>query len=277
MSEEKKVDENVGSSESSAEKVEDGQRNMGGESAPVESSSTALSSESITISKDTLWKYSTFVLGALLIVGAFAFFIGDGDNGTGQVINNPPPAANNPPSAPAIVEVNYEDAPSKGNKDAPVVLVEYTDYQCPFCERHFTQTYSQIVSQYVDTGKVLYVSKDFPLNNIHPQAQKAAEATHCVRDQLGDDGFFKMHDLLFQNQASLNVANFKKWAREVGADGSEFDGCLDSGKNAGIVAKNLQEGQADGIRGTPGFLINGKALSGAQPFSAFQQAIESEL
>jgi protein-disulfide isomerase len=239
------------------------------------------SSETITIKKDTLWKYSTFVLAAILIVGAFAFFIGDGKSGTtGNVANNPPsaPTPSPTPTPTPIANVNIEGAPSKGDPNAPVVIVEYTDYQCPFCGRHYTQTYGQIISTYVDTGKVLYVAKDFPLNNIHPEAQKAAESAHCVRDQLGDDGFFEMHDKLFVNQGSLSNSNYKKWAREIsGVDGNDFDECLDTGKHAGTVATGLSEGQANGIRGTPGFLINGNALSGAQPFSAFQQAIEAEL
>jgi protein-disulfide isomerase len=239
------------------------------------------SNNTITIKKDTLWKYATFVLAAVIIIGGFVFFIGDGQNGgsagTGNVANNPPSAPTAPTAPPSIVEPNIEGAPSKGDPNAPVVLVEYTDYQCPFCGRHFTQTYPQLISEYVESGKVLYVSKDFPLNNIHPEAQKSAEAAHCMREQLGDDGYFLMHDRLFQDQGSLNNANYKKWARELGADGEEFDDCLDSGKTASIVQQGLTEGQQDGIRGTPGFLINGKALSGAQPFSAFKQAIDAEL
>lgn len=243
----------------------------------VESPKTESSSGTITIKKDTLWKYSTFILAAVLVVGAFVFFMGDGNNGspTGQVANNPNPSV---PSVPAEkVKVNIEGAPFLGEKSAPVVLVEYTDYQCPFCGRHFTQTFGQIKSTYIDTGKVKYVTKDFPLNNIHPNAQKAAEAAHCMREQKDDKGYYAMHDKIFANQQTMSVESYKKWARELGADGAKFDSCLDSGKSASIVSKNLAEGQADGIQGTPGFFINGKLLSGAQPFSAFQSAIEAEL
>jgi protein-disulfide isomerase len=267
--------------EEKVENASDGSVKTESGNLPVQNVSTPASApagETITIKKDALWKYSTFILAAILIVGAFAFFIGDGGSGTGQAVNAPSAPNPSAPSAPVVVaDVDVGDAPFKGNENAPVTLIEFTDYQCPFCSRHFTQTYPQIISQYVDTGKVKYVSMDFPLNNIHPEAQKAAEAAHCVRDQQGDDGYFAMHDKIFANQGTMSIDNYKKWAAELKVNQQEFDSCLDSGKNAGIVAAGLQEGQANGIRGTPGFLINGKPLSGAQPFSAFQQAIDAEL
>lgn len=235
----------------------------------------ALPHETITIKKDTLWKYSTFILAAVLIVGAIVFFVqGDSNNTTGQVVNNPTDQL--PAPQPERVEVNIEGAPAEGKKNAPVVMVEYTDYQCPFCSRHFLQTYPQIKTDYIDTGKVLYVTKDFPLS-FHENAQKAAEAAHCVREQKGDEGYFMMHDKLFENQQSLSVDNYKKWARELGANGAQFDSCLTSGKMASVVSKGLQEGQQDGVQGTPGFFINGKLVSGAQPFAAFKSVIDAEL
>lgn len=232
------------------------------------------SGDYITIKKDSLWKYSTFILAAVLVIGAFVYFTGDKVSPpTGAVINNPQPTL---PGQTAKVEVNIDGAPYKGEDDAPVVIVEYTDYQCPFCGRHYDQTYNQIMDQYVKTGKVKYVTKDFPLS-FHPFAQKSAEATHCVREQLKDDGYYMMHDKIFANQETLSLENLKKWAREVGADGAKFDSCLDSGKTAMIVQKGMQEGQQDGIQGTPGFFVNGKLISGAVPFANFQQAIEAEL
>ncbi|MBX4212300.1 DsbA family protein [Candidatus Pacearchaeota archaeon] len=175
------------------------------------------------------------------------------------------------------VDVNIGDSPTKGSKDAKVVLVEFTDYQCPFCGRHFTDTYPQIIKDYVDTGKVLYVLKDFPLTQLHPEAQKAAEAARCVRDQKGDTGYFQMHDKMFSNQATLSVDNEKKWAREVGVDGAQFDSCLDSGKHTKDVQDEEAYGQTLGITGTPTSFVNGIMVEGAQPYSVFKQTIDAAL
>lgn len=233
-------------------------------------------SDVITIKKDTLWKYSTFILAAILIVGAFAFFF-KGDTGTGgpagQVVNNP---GQKLPAQEGRVEVNIEDVPFKGKENAPVVIVEYTDYECPFCGRHYSQAYKQIESEYIDTGKVKYLIKDFPLS-FHQNAQKAAEAAHCAREQKDDEGYFAMHSKIFENQQALSIENYKKWARELSLNGAQFDSCLNSGKMAAIVQKGFQEGQQDGVQGTPAFFINGKLVSGAQPFGAFKQAIDGEL
>lgn len=173
--------------------------------------------------------------------------------------------------------VDIGDAPVKGEANAPVTIVEFTDYECPFCGRHYSQTYTLIESEYIDTGKVKYVLMDFPLS-FHPQAQKAAESAHCVRAQKGDEGYFAMHDKLFANQASLSLENYKKWAREItGVNGAKFDTCLDSGEFADEVQAGLTYGSSLGISGTPGFFINGIPLSGAQPYSAFKQIIDAEL
>lgn len=166
---------------------------------------------------------------------------------------------------------------SEGSKDAKVTIVEFTDFQCPFCSKYYSETYKQIKTNYIDTGKVRYVLKNFPLTSIHPEAQKAAEAAECVRDQLGDAVYFKYHDKLFENQQSLSVDNEKKWARELDVDGTKFDTCLDSGKMASLVAADESYGQTLGVSGTPAFFINGLSLSGAQPYSAFQKIIDSEL
>jgi len=238
--------------------------------------SSSGTSDTITIKKDTLWKYSTLLLATILVVGAFVYF-NDKDNPnigvTGQVVNNP---GQQLPEQNAPVKVNIEGYPAEGKGNAPVVMVEYTDYQCPFCGRHFTQSYSQIKKEYVDTGRVRLVMKDFPLG-FHEHAQKAAEAAHCAREQKGDEGYFRMHDKLFENQQSLGMENYKKWAKELGLNGAKFDSCLDSGKMASIVKKGFSEGQQDGVQGTPAFFINGNLVSGAQPFSAFKQVIDAEL
>jgi protein-disulfide isomerase len=180
-------------------------------------------------------------------------------------------------------EVPLNDEPSKGSADAPITIVEYSDYQCPFCLRHFQQTMPQL-QQYIDAGQVRYIFKDFPLNNIHPQAQKAHEAARCAREIGGDEMYWSMHDLLFSRQeewAQVSVPNheavFKTFASEAGLPQDEFEECLDSGRYYDAVNAELAEGTQLGVRGTPAFFINGQPLSGAQPFPIFQQIIEQLL
>jgi protein-disulfide isomerase len=132
------------------------------------------------------------------------------------------------------------------------------------------------VANYVETGKVRYLFRNFPLHSIHPQAQKAAEASECAGEQ---GAYWEMHELLFDGQADWSgkadaEAQFKAMAAQLGLDQAEFDGCLDGGTYAERVASDQQEGAELGVTGTPGFSINGALLSGAQPFSAFQQQIE---
>jgi len=168
------------------------------------------------------------------------------------------------------------DAPVLGRADAPVTMVEYSDYECPFCSRFFNDTLAQIKKDYVDTGKVKFVYKDFPLA-FHPEAQQSAEAARCVREQLGDAGYWDMHDLLFQNQQSLSIASSKQWARQLGANGSQFDSCLDSGKYASLVKADADDGAALGVSGTPTFFINDVQVVGAVPYAQISSVIESEL
>lgn len=241
--------------------------------SPVSQSS---SSDTITIKKDTLWKYSTFILAAILIVGAFVFFM-DKDNGntapTGNVVNNP---GQQLPEQNARVEVDADDDAVIGDKNAPVEIIEFSDYECPFCQRHYQQTYGQIKKDYIDTGKVKYALRDFPLS-FHQQAQKAAEAAECAGELGGDEAYFKMHDKLFGEGVAKGVEGFKAYAKAIGLDTKKFNDCLDSGKMSSEVAKDISDGGAAGVQGTPAFFINGKLLSGAQPFSAFKQAIDAEL
>ncbi|MFQ5620919.1 MAG: DsbA family protein [Candidatus Nanoarchaeia archaeon] len=166
-----------------------------------------------------------------------------------------------------------DDGVYKGDKDAPVTIVEFSDFECPFCGRFYRDTLPQITEKYINTGKVRFVYRNFPLS-FHPNAQKAAEAAECAEDQ---DKFWEMHDLLFGKGVSGGVDTFKQFAVSLGLDTSEFNNCLDSGKHASEVQKDFRDGQAAGISGTPGFVINGKLLSGAQPFAVFQQAIEDAL
>jgi len=192
----------------------------------------------------------------------------------GDRVPQPSGTGNTEPKGPVAVELG--DSPAKGNADAKVTFVEFSDYECPFCGRFYTDVYQLLEKEYIATGKVKLVFKDFPLS-FHPSAQKAAESAHCVRDQKGDEGYFLMHNLLFENQQSLSVENEKKWARTLGVDGAAFDTCLDSGKYAKLVQDNLVYGQSLGVSGTPTSYINGKEIVGAQPYSVVKQMIEDEL
>jgi len=173
----------------------------------------------------------------------------------------------------AVVDVKEGDSPSIGKANAPVTIIEFSDFECPFCERFYSQTYKQVKTNYVDTGKVRIVFKHFPLP-FHASAQKAAEATECAREQ---SKFWEMHDKLFENQNAIAIANLKSYAVALGLDASKFNTCLDTGKYASRVQKDASDGSAAGVSGTPSFFINGKSVVGAQPYSVFQQAIEAEL
>ncbi len=176
-------------------------------------------------------------------------------------------------------EPDVANAYSVGDPDAPVTIIEYTDFQCPYCSRHFQNTYGQIKENFIDKGLVHYIFKDFPLNNIHPQAAKAAEAARCAGDQ---DAYLAMHEKLFSGQndwsGQTDVGTiFSSYAAELGLDGAQFDTCLSDGVHAAAVTADLEEGAKLGINGTPAFFINGHSMSGAQPYAIFEQAINSFL
>ncbi|MBN1385935.1 thioredoxin domain-containing protein [Candidatus Woesearchaeota archaeon] len=178
------------------------------------------------------------------------------------------------PTQPTIdMKKLVDDDTVKGDKDSPVTIVEFSEFECPFCGRYYRDTYGQIMDNYVKTGKVKYVFRDFPLS-FHQNAQKAAEAAECAGEQ---DMYWEMHDKLFESGVTGGVDSFKQYAADIGLDTDDFNSCLDSGKMAAETAKDMQDGQAAGIRGTPGFIINGKLLSGAQPYTAFEAAINEAL
>jgi len=185
----------------------------------------------------------------------------------------PAAATSAAPEPVRMVDVSIDDDAAKGDENAPVTIVEFTDYECPFCGRYVEQTYPQILEKYVETGKVKLIVRDYPLN-FHPQAQKAAEAAECAGEQ---DNYWGMHDKLFANQASLSVDNYRDWAGEIGLDRARFDECLDSGAMAEEVEQDHADGLAYGVSGTPVFFINGRMLSGAKPFAAFDAAIQEAL
>jgi protein-disulfide isomerase len=172
---------------------------------------------------------------------------------------------------------------TKGSKTAKIALVEFTDYQCPFCGRHVRDTYPQLQKEYIQTGKVQYFLKDFPLNS-HVFAKKASEAAYCAEDQ---GKYWEMHDKLFENQQALQLTNLITYAQQVGLDVPKFQACMDSGKHAARVQKNYSEGQAAGVRSVPSFYIgriepNGtvrvlQVIQGAKPYASFKEALDTVL
>ena len=166
-----------------------------------------------------------------------------------------------------------------GDPNAPITIVEYTDYQCPFCTRHFAETFPALKENFIDTGKVFYVVKDFPLISIHPQATKAGEAARCAGEQ---DAYPEMHDALFGGQAEWSgnsdaATVFIGYAEELGLDSDAFADCLNSGKMETAVLDNMNEGSGFGVNGTPAFFINGTLVSGALPYDSFEQGLNGML
>lgn len=223
------------------------------------------------ITKARLWQGISAIL---VIVILFMWFAGPTGQGAPQV-PTPTPTPTQQQAAPeqARQQIDIDDDPVLGNKDAPVTIVSFEDYQCPFCKRSFDQTFPLLKKEYIDTGKVRYVFRDFPLN-FHPQAQSASEASECADDQ---GKFWEYHGALFQNQESLGDALYKKIAEELELNVEQFNSCLDSGKYRQEVQNDFSYGTTVGVSGTPTFFINGIKLVGAQPFQAFQQVIEAEL
>jgi len=245
----------------------------------------------IKLSKSGLWQIISGILGVLLIISIFT-----GGFGFGSTSSNTPTGGtvvNRGSGAPTgVVEVSADDDPVLGNSNAPVTIIEFSDYQCPFCRKFWTDTLPQIKTNYIDTGKVKLVYRDFPLDSIHPMAQKSAEAAQCVFNIGGNDKYWEFHDKIFKEQNKLDsgseqgpvkgtvqytINDLKKWAKDIGVDETKFNKCLDDGKFASEVASDFQDGVQAGVQGTPAFFVNGKLISGAQPYSVFQAAIDAEL
>lgn len=191
--------------------------------------------------------------------------------------NNQQQAAPQPAAIPTPATVIFADhAGVLGSEEAPVTIFEFTDYQCPFCQRHSQETMPQLLEQLINTGRVRYILKDFPLDSIHPEARQASVAARCAGEQ---NLYWEMHDALFANQQQWSGlgtganAIFTNLAISVGASSSDFEQCLSSGRYDQIVEDNLQEGARLGVRGTPAFFINGFPVNGAQPYELFEYAV----
>lgn len=181
--------------------------------------------------------------------------------------------------SPSAIPIGRHLNPSKGSnpyfgkKDAPVTMIEFSDFQCPFSKMFFEQAYPQLKEEYIKTGKVKLYLRDFPLP-IHPLALSAAEAVRCAGSQ---DKFWAMHDKIFKNQDALDVDSLKKYAGELSLDMAAFNACLDSGTHRAAVQQDVANGAAIGVGGTPTFFINGIIITGALPYEEFKAVIDQEL
>jgi protein-disulfide isomerase len=172
--------------------------------------------------------------------------------------------------APPSGEVDIANAPARGPRDAPVVIVEFADYECPYCQRIHPEL-KKLQDDF--PGKVALIFKDSPLPN-HPRAHKAAEAARCAGEQ---GRFWEFQDLLFDGSRKLEATQLKEAARDLKLDGARFDQCLDSGAQAAGVQKDFAQGQRLGLTGTPSFFINGHFLSGAVKYSTLREVVEQQL
>ncbi len=239
--------------------------------------------------KKFLPKSSNQILVALLVIAAFLIGVlftkvqyleknqtANPQQAAAPVQANPQQAA--APAAGTKVNVSAGHFPVKGDTKAKVTIVEFADFRCPFCEQFFTNTESQIISDYVNTGKVKFAFRNFAF--LGPASVTAADATECANDQ---GKFWEYHDYLYKNQPAetdtsmYNTDTLTQAAVSLGMNGDTFRACLDGKKGEAKANADLADGQKAGVSGTPSFFVNGISLVGAEPYSAFKTIIDQEL
>ena len=234
-------------------------------------------------SKTAFWLGAAGGLGIMFVIGFFvllSILLNQGDGkvaGTKTNVNSPAAAVQQPtqptqPTQPAVAPEVTDSDHAIGPADAAITFIEFSDIQCPFCQR-FHPTVQQAMAEY--PGQIRWVYKHFPLDSIHPMARSAAEASECVAEQLGDEGFFEYLDRLFAKQTSLGPDLYVAEAVALGANEGQFTSCVESGKYQQKVNDDYQAGLAAGVRGTPTSFINGQSLSGALPYESVKQVIDS--
>ncbi|MSS86092.1 MAG: disulfide bond formation protein DsbA [Thaumarchaeota archaeon] len=184
------------------------------------------------------------------------------------------------------LKISTDNDPIIGQINAPITIIEFSDFQCPFCAKFHIETLPLIMNEYINNGQVKLVFRDFPIQSIHPNAVPAAVAAECANEQ---EKFKEMHDILFENQnewSNQNIDNviitFNQYATKIELDDKKFDSCLKNGKYIEEIKKDLDEGRAYGISGTPGFFIGNEQigfieLKGAEPFENFKKVIDNQL
>lgn len=179
--------------------------------------------------------------------------------------------------------VSIDDDYIRGRTDAKLTFIEFSDFQCPFCERFYRETLPLIEKEYIRTGKVRMVYRDFPMANIHKHAQKAAEAAQCAGEQ---GKYWEMHDMIFNHQKAMAVNDLKMHAKRLGLSADQFEKCVDSDKYAEEVKKDMMNGRALGLEGTPTFFVGltGKdktiqavTIGGARPYAVFKEVFDKLL
>jgi protein-disulfide isomerase len=219
--------------------------------------------------------YSVMVVLAFA-VGVLVGYMAWGRGPTAQPAAGAPAQAQAPDPAanPAYTryDIPTEGYPSLGPEDAPITLVEFSDFQCPYCQRWHEQVYQPLLSAY--PGQIRVVYRNLPLTSIHPDAMSAAIASMCAQDQ---DSFWQFHDKLFSGEYGLGRSAYSQYATDLGLDDKTFEACLDSGKFDEFIQQDMDFSLNLGVRSTPTFFINGLAVVGAQPIDVFKQVIDQEL
>ena len=185
-----------------------------------------------------------------------------------------------------LVRASIDDDPMKGDPNAPITIIEFSDYECPFCKRFYENTLPLIEKNYINTGKVNFVYRDFPIQSIHPNAIPAALAAECADDQ---NSFWPFHDMIFENKGTWErlegeklFNEFGQYAVALGLNLEEFNSCLESNKHLDEIRNDLQDGRNYGVSGTPGFFIGNDnsgyiKVSGAKPYPIFEEILEEML
>ena len=238
----------------------------------------------------SVWMWSTIVLAVLLFLSLVAtimltmvvFAGGLATGGTGTVAApTPPPTAPAPGAAPTgePVEVSIEGRPMKGDANAPVTIVEFSDFECGFCQRLYQDTLPQVQSNFIDTGDARFVYRHFQL--FGDRSLPAMVASECAFQIGGNDGFWPVHDAIFDTPSPRSNDQFRGFAQNAGLDMAAWDACFANGQGSAevraIIEADVAEGRAAGVSGTPTVFVNGNRIVGAQPFSVFQAAIQAEI
>jgi protein-disulfide isomerase len=224
-----------------------------------------------------------------LLKGGQTQIAGTGIGTTPQGGTQPNPGTNpGQPQQPTSGTASVDDDPFMGDKNAPITMIEFSDFECPFCKSFYDQTLPQIKKNYIDTGKVKFVYRDLPLPFHDPMATKEAIASNCAREQGGDEKFFEYHDEIFNRTKSngngLNDEDLQTIAQDVGLNMSQFDSCIQDDAQDQEVKNDIAAAQAAGATGTPGFVIgkstpdgniNGQLVIGAQPYAAFEALLNT--
>jgi len=256
-------------------------------------------SEDVVIKKSTFNKLLVGIISAVVVsafLGGYVLgaetvepekiIIRDAEDVIGSIQTQQSTQSSPSTNSPSVISISLDDDPVKGDPNAPITIVEFSDFQCPFCAKFHSTTLPQLEANYIDSGKVKFVYRDFPIQSIHPNAVPAAIASECADEQ---GMFWEYHDLVFENQKKwqglsgrIMVDTFEQYALELGLNTSNFNTCLESAKYADEVTKDLQDGTSYGVTGTPGFFVGNDELGyvkiiGAQPYPVFERLIEDQI